>query len=205
MFIQLLFSDPRLFAATALVVIFSICAHEFMHAYIALKNGDPTAADAGHLTMSPFKQMGLWSLITLCLVGIAWGQVPVNRANLPRKSSRILVALAGVSANLGLAVIFTLLTFAVIVFANDNEFAIKILYFGASINLVLLAINLFPVPGFDGWNILMEFWRPKQSSELANGTFFIMIMLLFFGIEYIEAVASWLVESTIMLLIGVIS
>jgi Zn-dependent protease len=58
MFIKLLFSDPRLFLSLALVVIFSICVHEFMHAYIALKNGDPTAADAGHLTVNPFKQMG---------------------------------------------------------------------------------------------------------------------------------------------------
>lgn len=202
MFIQLLFSDPRLFAAMALVVVFSICAHEFMHAYVALKYGDPTAADAGHLTMSPFKQMGLWSLITLCLVGIAWGQVPVNRANLPRKSSRILVSLAGVAANLGLAIVFTLLAFAILMFDRSNNFAFGVLFFGATINLVLLVINLFPVPGFDGWNILMEYWHPKQSSEAVNGTFFIMIMLLFFGIGYVETAAAWLVKSAILIMAG---
>ena len=205
MFITLLFSDPRLFAAMALIVIFSICAHEFMHAYVALKNGDPTAADAGHLTMSPFKQMGFMSLITLCLVGIAWGQVPVNRNNLPDRKSWIMVALAGISANLGLSIIFTLLTFITLIFLPENEFAYSMLYYGATINLVLLAINLFPVPGFDGWNIFTEFWKPKHSTELFNGAFFIMIMLLFFCIGYIQLGAEILVRTALTIMTGALS
>ena len=109
MFIKLLFQDPRTFSAILLIVVLSVCVHEFMHAYIALKNGDPTAADHGHLTLNPFKQMGLWSLITFCLIGIAWGQVPVNRANLRSRKARLAVDFAGVAANLILSAIFLVL------------------------------------------------------------------------------------------------
>ena len=104
MFISTLFSDPRAFATITLIVIFSICLHEYMHAWVALKMGDPTAALHGHLTMNPFKQMGLMSLIMLALIGIAWGQVPVNPDNLPTRKKRIAVALAGVCANIFLAI-----------------------------------------------------------------------------------------------------
>lgn len=205
MFIEMLFSSPRLFAALALVVIFSICAHEFMHAYAALKNGDPTAAMLGHLTMSPFKQMGWWSLIVFCLLGIAWGQVPVNPENLRTRRARLAVALAGVGANLGLSVLFAALTALVIRFAPEYEFAISVLYYGSAVNLVLLAINLFPVPGFDGWNVVREFWRPRTSSELVNGAFFLVVMLLFFWIDHIQSGAAFAAGTMINFFRGVLS
>lgn len=193
MFIKLLFQDPRTFSAILLIVVLSVCVHEFMHAYIALKNGDPTAADHGHLTLNPFKQMGLWSLITFCLFGIAWGQVPVNRANLRSRKARLAVDFAGVAANLILSAIFLVLLVLVCKIASDEEFAQGILFFGASINLVLFVINLFPVPGFDGWNVLTEFRKPQVSSELVNGIFFIMVVILFFGINYIQTAADALI------------
>lgn len=164
-----------------------------MHAYIALKNGDPTAADHGHLTLNPFKQMGLWSLITFCLIGIAWGQVPVNRANLRSRKARLAVDFAGVAANLILSAIFLVLLVLMCKIASNEEFAQGILFFGASINLVLFVINLFPVPGFDGWNVLTEFRKPQVSSELVNGIFFIMVVILFFGINYIQTAADALI------------
>ncbi len=185
----MLFSTPRLFAAISLIVIFSICIHEYMHAFAALKNGDPTAADAGHLTLNPLRQMGWRSLIVFCLIGIAWGQVPVNPANLHTRRARICVALAGVGANLALAVIFTILTALVAKMTPHEDIALQTLFYGAAINLVLMVINLFPVPGFDGWNVLCEFWKPRWGSEFLNGTFFVMVMLLFLGIGYIQRAA----------------
>ena len=89
MFIKTLFEDPRTFATILLMVVFSISLHEFCHAYAALKMGDSTAADRGHLTMNPFRQMGWISLLMLVFIGIAWGQVPVNPENLTTRSKRI--------------------------------------------------------------------------------------------------------------------
>ena len=86
-FITALWQDPYWFFCASFLVVFSICCHEFMHAWVALKEGDPTAADEGHLTLNPIKQMGIYSLILLALFGIAWGQVPVNPANFRSRNS----------------------------------------------------------------------------------------------------------------------
>ena len=48
MFIARLINAPEVYAPLALIVIFSICAHELMHAWTALKQGDDTAARLGH-------------------------------------------------------------------------------------------------------------------------------------------------------------
>lgn len=191
MFIRMLFSDPRSFAALTLIVVFSICLHEFMHAYVALKMGDPTAAEQGHLTMNPFKQMGIISLIMLLLIGLAWGQVPVNPGNLKTRSRRIAVALAGVSANLALAVIFIILAYLTIKFTVNNPFALTMLIQGAVMNLVLLCINIMPIPGLDGFNVLREFIRfdSQKALERANICFFILTMLLFVSIDRITGFA----------------
>ncbi len=202
MFITTLFTSPRTFAATALIVIFSICVHEFMHAFTALKLGDSTAADAGHLTMNPFKQMGLLSLIMLAIIGIAWGQVPVNEENLQGRAGKLAVALAGVTANLFLALLFTIGCFLTVIKIPGHQFAAQMLYFGAVINIVLLIINLLPIPGFDGWKALTLFWKPKSnfSSEFINGTSFVIIMIVFFGFSKIELAASSLIETLLNML-----
>ena len=109
LFINELFENPRFFAAVSVLVIFSICLHEFCHAWMALKQGDPTAADRGHLTLNPLRQMGFFSIVTFLMIGIAWGAVPVDPARMRHKYSHLLVALAGPAANLGLFVIFTVL------------------------------------------------------------------------------------------------
>ena len=57
MFITKLWTEPQEFFLIVLVVVFSICLHEFCHAYAALLLGDSTAADRGHLTLNPLKQM----------------------------------------------------------------------------------------------------------------------------------------------------
>ena len=85
LFISYLFTDPPLFFAVSVIVVFSVCAHEFTHAWTATLCGDNTASDAGYLTFNPFRQMGVWSLITFAIFGLAWGRVPVNTANFTKK------------------------------------------------------------------------------------------------------------------------
>ena len=206
MFITNLFKDPRSFFLMVLFVVFSVTLHEFMHAWVALKMGDPTAADHGHLTLNPFRQMGLFSLVMLCFIGIAWGQVPVNPLNLNSRKKRILVALAGVSANLFLSITFTFLALLVLIFANHQKYAADMLLYGATINMVLLILNLMPFPGFDGFNIAAEFIRirSQKSAEKANIIFFAAMMILFvFGINHIIDGASFLVSMIFYALAGI--
>lgn len=113
LFITQLFEDPQRFFIWLLVVIFSICCHEFMHAWAALKQGDPTAADEGHLTLNPMKQMGPFSLVMLAVCGIAWGRVPVRPWQMRHRHSDALVSLAGPATNFGLFLIFGILSTSV--------------------------------------------------------------------------------------------
>lgn len=194
MFIQTLFTDPRLFFSKLLIVVFSICFHEYIHALTAYKLGDATAAERGHLTLNPLKQMGFISLFMLCFLGLAWGQIPVNPANLRGRHATAIVAAAGPLTNAVLAVIFCLLAVAG-AFFEFPPFAGNMLLYGAVINMVLAIFNLLPIPGLDGWNILRTYWRKdlSKSGEFIKGTFFILIILVFTCFEYVTNAAAWVV------------
>lgn len=194
MFIQTLFSDPRLFFSKLLIVVFSISLHEYIHTLTAYKLGDSTAADRGHLTLNPFKQMGFISLFMLCFLGLAWGQVPVDPANLRGKHAPAIVAASGPLTNVVLAVIFCLLAVTG-AFFEIPSFAGNMLIYGAIINMVLAFFNLLPIPGLDGWNILRTYWKKDlaKAGEFIKGTFFILIMLVFTCLDYITNAAAWVV------------
>ena len=180
MFINLLRESPRMFVTILFLVVFSVCCHEFMHAFVALKMGDDTAARCGHLTLNPLKQMGLWSLVMLLFIGIAWGQVPVNRANFRSRAGMVTTTLAGPLTNLALWLIFIALCL-ITGLNSDNPFAVSMLAYGAMLNFVLFVFNLLPIPGLDGFNILIEFFPGlfRRDSEVIKGAYLLMVVLLF--------------------------
>lgn len=181
LFITYLWKDPRLFFTVAVIVVLSVCLHEFVHAYTALRCGDDTAEKNGHLTLNPLKQMGLFSLLLFCFFGLAWGRVPVNPALMRRKHDPALVAAAGPVTNLILSQIFILLTYICYKNHLGDDFAVQMLFYGACINIVLFILNMLPVPGFDGFAVLCNLF-PRflaGSSEAVKGTVFVLIMLLF--------------------------
>ena len=201
MFIRLLWQDPHMFVTILFLVTFSICCHEFMHAFVALKFGDDTAARCGHLTLNPLKQMGLMSLIMLLLFGIAWGQVPVNRANLRSRVGRVATILAGPLTNLALWVVFIGLCLATGILTG-NKFAFSMLAYSAMINLVLFAFNLLPVPGLDGFNIMIEFFPGifHRDSEVVKGAYLLLIAILFTSSGMILDLAAKVTMKTLELL-----
>ena len=186
-FITYLWKDPQLFFAVSIIVIFSVCCHEFVHAATALKLGDDTAASRGHLTFNPFKQMGIMSLVLLALFGLAWGQVPVNPANFKKKHDASIVALSGPLTNLLLSQIFIILCFATACLKIDNRFAILMLLYDGALNLMLAILNMLPIPGMDGWTVLQNMF-PKLlngGSEVVKGTYFVLIVLFFISFNRI--------------------
>lgn len=190
MFIRLLNTNPRMFFTMLFLVVFSVCCHEFMHAFVALKMGDDTAARNGHLTLNPLKQMGVMSLVMLLFLGIAWGQVPVDPRNFRSRGGRVLTSLAGPLTNLGLWIVMVLLCFAVVKL-GDNGFAAAMLAYGAMLNLVLFIFNLLPVPGLDGFSVVAEFFPRlfRRDSEIARGAYFLLIVLLFTCSDWIFGAA----------------
>lgn len=190
-FFTSLFSHPTFFFIVVLSVGLSVCIHEFCHAYAALKMGDPTAAQMGHLTLNPLKQMGWFSLIMLLLLGFCWGAVPVNPANLSRKG-RIAVSLAGPGANLMLFAVGIIAgLIALRLWQWEGLFGVAITF--AQINMVLFCINIMPVPGFDGGQVLMEFIPRSKlyASEVGKGFMIGAMLLLFYCVGYIFSYSEW--------------
>ena len=111
MLINALIESPLLFILLALALILSITVHEFAHAYVANKLGDPTAKALGRVTLNPLAHMDPIGTLLLVFVGFGWGKpVPfdVNFLKNPRRDSA-LIAFAGPLSNFILALIIALL------------------------------------------------------------------------------------------------
>ena len=193
LFINNLWENPTFFFMQIFVVIFAICCHEYMHARVALWQGDSTAADAGHLTLNPLRQMGPMSLVMLAIIGIAWGQVPVNPSRMRHRHSDALVSFAGPATNLVLAILFCIIAALIIVFAGARNpgsvtpdiaiNAVQFFFLGAMLNFVLFVFNLLPVPGFDGWHILSSFF-PQVKTVNSQAVPFISLVILLLAFKF---------------------
>lgn len=207
LFIQTLFSNPTRFFMVTLIVIFSVCLHEFFHAWMAFREGDYTAED--HLTLNPLKQMGFMSLIMLALVGIAWGGVPVRHELLKSKRSLLKIALAGPAANLLLLLIAWLLLFVLLlppvqnIFNTGNTYKVLLgfIFLFGTYNFVLLAFNLIPAPGLDGWTVLSELFPKLKtvSSEWVKGAMLLIMLLAFVGVRFLFMLGEWVMYSVLLL------
>ncbi|MCA8962218.1 MAG: site-2 protease family protein [Planctomycetes bacterium] len=192
-------------------VIFSITLHELSHGWAALWEGDDTPKQLGRMTWNPVVHMGMVSLIAFVLIGIAWGVMPVN----PRRfrhgyKGDSIVAAAGPAMNLVLALIAATLWFVVFRSASgtfsETETYQKILLFlivGAELNLVLLLLNLVPIPPLDGSNILAGLSRPAREfyshPEIGQYSMFALVALFYLGGKYLWRGAdiglSWYFEA----------
>ena len=192
-FFSYLVDDPQMFFARFIVVVFSICFHESMHARFAKRFGDDTATKQGYAGINPFRQMGVRSLLMLFFLGIAWGQVPVDESKLQGKYAPAAVASAGVVGNLILAVLFTLAaTLVGYLGSNDDIPALEALFFGGVINLVLAIINIMPVPGLDGYKIFSNFFPAifKSSGKLGKVAIFFLFILMILLLGQIFSLAE---------------
>ncbi len=176
LFIQLLLQAPEFYIAWVVLMMFSICIHEFSHSWIAHREGDSTAADGGYLTLNPLRVMGLQSLLCLALFGVAWGAVPVNPRRLRGPHSHALVAFAGPAANLLLALGFAGVVHAAV--AINLAPVVMLAKIGVSANLFLLIFNLLPIPMLDGWPVYTYFITPLRDIPEAKARQFGMIVLL---------------------------
>ena len=201
MFIKTLFTEPLHFLMVCVILVFSICLHEYCHAWMAVREGDDGAAE--FMTLNPLRQMGLMSLLMMALIGIAWGAVPVDLSKLRSRWSRIRISLAGPAANLVLLLVAAAGVFCIGLVASgtQSESALPLLraltnfflYFGIY-NFTLMAFNLIPAPGLDGWNVLAEFFPRLRhlSSEFVKGAMLGLMILAFMGVTYLFQAGLWL-------------
>ncbi|MBD2410898.1 site-2 protease family protein [Nostoc calcicola FACHB-389] len=202
MFIETLFTEPIYFFRIIIIVIFSITLHELAHGWAAMSQGDNTPQKTGHLTLNPVVHMGKESIIFLCLMGIAWGQMPVNPSKFRSpKLGNILVSAAGPLSNLTLGILFIAVLKLLANLSLPGLFSVEFLYLAARINLILFLFNLLPIPPLDGFHVFSEIF-PKLK-PLENTQFGIFAMMLLFIIPEFGTGLSTIADLVIRSALGV--
>ena len=183
-------------AAYSLPIIFAITVHEAAHGYAAKYFGDMTAFYLNRISLNPLRHIDLLGTIILPALlfflqaGFIFGwakPVPVNFSNLRNpKKDMLWVALAGPGANLLMAIFWT------IVYSNQQlvpsvgqNFIGVMAVAGIQINIVLMVLNLLPLPPLDGGRVAVSLLPYPWSSKLAGLErygFFILIFLLATGL-----------------------
>lgn len=194
LFISYAFENLPMFLMLVALMAFSICLHEYCHALVAKLSGDTTAADNGYLTMNPLRVMGINSMLMLLFFGIAWGAVPVRRGNLRTKWRRIWVDIAGITANLALGVVFSLMFLVVALYFEEMESLLMVWQIVAVLNFTMALFNLLPVPPLDGYNVVCELvpkFRDFGSTEFQRGASLLIFLLLFmFGFKILFSIGE---------------
>jgi Zn-dependent protease len=186
-----------------IIILFSAIIHEYMHGWMADQQGDPTARDAGRLTLNPVAHIDIWgSILMPALVflgtggGLVFGYakpVPFNPYNLrDQKYGVAKVALAGPMANLITALFFGLfLRFA----PGLNIIMASFLAAIVQINLILMIFNLLPIPPLDGSKIILPFlpyeWQ-MNLLKLEQFGFAFVLLFVFFGFSLIIPIINFL-------------
>jgi Zn-dependent protease len=208
--------DPAAFiqqlAILAVPVLMAITLHEVAHGYVAYLLGDPTAKNAGRLTLNPIKHLDPVGTIALFLVKVGWAKpVPVNpNYFLNPRQGMILVSVAGPAINFVLALLFSLLFHTLLWLgpsagsSSASGIFQPVLYMaqaGVLVNIGLGVFNLLPVPPLDGSNILAGILPPHLAQsymQISKYGFIILILLLVTGavqkvvLPVIYTLASWL-------------
>ncbi|HQY22732.1 MAG TPA: site-2 protease family protein [Gammaproteobacteria bacterium] len=159
-----------------LPVLFAVTVHEVAHGWVANLRGDSTALMMGRLTLNPLKHIDIVGTVIVpisCLVlgGFVFGwakPVPVSWRNLrkPRQDAA-LVAVAGPLSNLLMALLWAFIAkMGVMLFQQGFSSALFLAYMGnagISINLMLMILNLLPIPPLDGSRVVSSLLPPRLS------------------------------------------
>ena len=157
--------DVFLFVVSGWLV--SLCLHEYAHALVAFRAGDRSVAHRGYLTLNPLKYSHpLLSIILPVVVvllggiGLPGGAVWVDRHQIPGRLRHTLVSFAGPATNVVFALVLVLPFAAGVDVEAHPEFwsGLALLAF---LQLTASVLNLLPVPGLDGGNMLQPWLSPQ--------------------------------------------
>jgi Zn-dependent protease len=202
----------------------AIILHEVSHGWIAEKLGDPTARNAGRLTLNPLPHIDLFgSIIMPIMLYIATAgkfvlgsakPVPINPYNFKNpKRDMALSSLAGPGVNLLMAVSFAFLLRVVLPLVGQvvpasvwEATALPValmLGSGVFINVALAILNLIPIPPLDGSRIVYWLLPDKLAAmyyRLERFGIFIIVALLVFHV--LDAIIWPILVTTLYLLLG---
>lgn len=185
-------------AVWALPVLFAITVHEVAHGWVANRFGDPTAKRLGRLTLNPIKHIDpigtlLVPALLLMIGGFLFGwakPVPVTWENLKHpKRDMAIVAAAGPLSNLAMAILWAVILKVAVSLSGQFDWLAKPLAYmgiaGISINIMLMVLNLLPLPPLDGGRVLSGLLPDRLAwslNRIEPYGFFILLGLLATGV-----------------------
>jgi Zn-dependent protease len=196
------------------VLLLAVVIHEFAHGYAALRQGDDTAYRLGRVSMNPIRHIDLMGSILVPLLLwvtkagflLGWARpVPVDPRNYrDYRRGDIIVSLAGIAANLLLAVVFTFVLLLLIKLervlpnaASTLALAARMSEYGILINLVLAFFNLIPLPPLDGSHVLYHLLPPRLGAryrQIGRYGLLILIGIIWFapgGFRFLLLPVGW--------------
>jgi len=172
--------DPRALLFLLPAVLVAVTIHEYAHALVADRLGDPTPRRLGRLTLNPLAHLDILGTLFFVLFSFGWARpVPVNPQNFAHPRQGMLqVALAGPLANVTAAFVVGLLiktqSFPGTLWSDLASMVVWI-------NVVLAVFNLIPIPPLDGSRILESLLPLEQAVAYARiqpyGTVLILVLL----------------------------
>lgn len=181
----------RLITIYAIPVIFAITLHEAAHGYVAKMFGDNTAYVLGRVSLNPTRHIDplgtiIFPLLTMFLGGMLFGwakPVPVNQGQLrePRRHM-IWVVLAGPASNFVMAFMWAILLRILLSMGQTDGFLWQVSMAGIQINLILMVLNLLPIPPLDGGRVIMNLVPLEVERMLARiepyGIWILLLLLM---------------------------
>ena len=158
--------------------VFSVCLHEFGHAWIAYKGGDFTVKEKGYFTLNPLKYTDPVQSIVLPLVfviiggfGLPGGAVYIDRSLLRSRKWQTAVSLAGPAMNLVFVIIIGALFRFRVIQSDPASLASVSLAFLLYLQVSAILLNLLPIPPLDGFQAIAP-WLPEsvRAQGYANAT-----------------------------------
>lgn len=190
-------------------IIIGLSFHEFAHAWVSDRLGDPTPRRQGRVTINPLAHIDWIGFLALLLVGFGWGKpVQIDPGYYKnRRRDEFLVAIAGVTMNLLIAVIVSIPAKAMVkVFSgavsSDLIYNIYLmLFYIVSVNVVLMIFNLIPCPPLDGWGIVTQIFKLDRYSwwykVYQYGTYILLALIVF-------NVTDLIITPLVRLIVGVL-
>lgn len=197
-FLSLFLQSPTLFVIWAVALLTAITIHEFAHALIADRLGDPTPRLQGRLTLNPLAHLDPIGTLMLLVASFGWGKPvvfdPYNLENPKRDAA--LISIAGPAANIFLASVLSLIF---------RIYSTPLIVPFVFLNVSLAIFNLVPVHPLDGGKIIAGILPAKEArvwDTVLNRYGLIILLFLIFPIFGGNSIISLVISPIINTLVG---